>query len=538
MKKPVNEMHSSAAGFRKTVLDEWNNTQQSFDEHVTIQKLFERQVTLTPDNKAVFFGDEVVTYQELNNKANKLALRLHVAGIKPETIVGIVCERSLEMMFGILGIIKAGGAYLPLSPNDPSERLNIIIQDSALPVLLMQRKFAGKLDFDGLIIYLDDFAADDGMLVGNLPIVNKSTDLLYVIYTSGSTGMPKGVMIEHRSLVNRLTWMQQAYPLTADDIILQKTPYNFDVSVWELFWWMLTGAAVCLLMPNGEKNPIAIINTVNDKKISVMHFVPSMLGVFIDYIRGKDTIAALSSLRLIFTSGEALLPAHVEGFYKELNSMNGKRLINLYGPTEATVDVTHHECTEGDNLRSVTIGKPISNTRIYIVDGQNELIGANDEGQLLIAGTGVARGYLNRVELTAEKFIDDIFHGAGKLYKSGDLASWGPDGNINFIGRMDHQVKIRGLRIELGEIEAVLIKHPLVKESLLHVWRYSESVIIIAAYYVASIDIEQVELKAFMKKCLPEYMVPSCFIRVDAFPLSVNGKIDRKALPDPLVATL
>ena len=513
------------------ILNTFNDTDYPFDEDITIQELFEKQVKRNPDSTAVIFEDGVLTYSELNNRVNALALHLRKNGVVRDKIVGIMCERSFEMIIGILGIIKAGGAYMPISVTEPVNRINLLMEDSCIDLLVIQNKFSNKISFGGTTIILDDFK-DIKEPHENLPIINKSTDLVYIIYTSGSTGLPKGVMIEHKSLINRLFWMQRAYPINEDDVILQKTPFNFDVSVWELFWWQIIGAKVCFLSPGAEKNPIALINTIEKYKVSVMHFVPSMLGVFLEYLSDRDIEKQLYALRLVFASGEALPARYVNLFNSKLNYKNNRKLINLYGPTEATIDVTHYDCSLGEIHNKIPIGKPIDNTKIYITDGNHNLLGVNEEGELLIAGTGLARGYLNKGELTSQKFIDNHFTSSGKMYKTGDMVKWTEDGNIEFIDRMDNQVKIRGLRIELGEIESVLLKHPAINDCIIHTKKHTESVIIIIAYYIASQIIDPKELKSFLRLYLPDYMVPNQFMKLDAIPLSPNGKADRKALPD------
>jgi amino acid adenylation domain-containing protein len=512
------------------VLNEFNNTESFFDDAITIQELFELQTSRTPNRTAVLYGDESLTYHELNTKANALAWHLRRIGVEREQLVGLMCERSFEMMIGILGIIKAGGAYLPLSPSDPADRITMLIEDSNTNVLLTQKSFAGKVQFKGAVVALEDFieAADSCQ---NPPLINNSTDLVYVIYTSGSTGIPKGVMVEHRSVVNRLNWMQKEYPITSNDVILQKTPFNFDVSVWELFWWFMEGAKVCFLPPRGEKNPLVIIDTINKKGITVMHFVPSLLGVFLGYLSGKKDIK-LSSLRLVFSSGEALPGKYVTQFEAILNKDCSNKLVNLYGPTEATVDVTYYDCSLGTLKGKIPIGKPIDNTRIYIVSDDMQLLGVGRAGELLIAGVGLARGYLNRVELTSEKFIDAPFNLNGKVYKTGDLARWFNDGNIEYIGRIDNQVKIRGLRIELGEIEETLLKHESIKDCVIDTRQYSESITIIIAYYISIKEVTVIELKDFLGLSLPEYMIPNQFVKLTRIPLSANGKVDRKSLPE------
>jgi amino acid adenylation domain-containing protein len=459
---------------------------------------------------------------------------LRAEGVRPGDIVALMVERSFAMILGIIGIIKAGGAYLPISPDNPPERIAFMVKNGGVKILLVQQKTAGRTAFEGLTINLDDPEVYRGS-TANPAIVNTPRDLAYVIYTSGSTGRPKGVMIEHRSLVNRLHWMQHAYPIGEYDVILQKTPYTFDVSVWELFWWALQGAKLCFLMPGGERNPLAIVETIRKQNVSVMHFVPSMLNVFLGYLEGKKATVqtSLASVRRVFASGEALTPSHVKKFNDIWSSRTNVRLTNLYGPTEATVDVTYFDCPAHNDFETIPIGRPIHNTRLYVIkDHQQTAIG--EPGELCIAGIGLARGYLNNPALTDEKFTDNPANPGERIYRTGDIARWLPDGNIEYLGREDHQVKIRGLRIELGEIENNIREYPGITDCVAQVKKYSESVILIIAYVVCKSDLDIDGLKSHLKKHLPDYMIPNRFEKLTEMPLTPSGKADRKALPEPV----
>src|SRR6267378_3332020 len=330
---------------------QFNHTETTFPDNVTLQELIEAQVNKHSFETAVIcdhdkvFGVSPLTYAQLNDKVNQLAHLLRAEGVRPGAIVAVMVERSFAMIIGILGIVKAGGAYLPVSPDNPPDRVDYMLKDGGVKVLLVQNKTASRIIWGGLIINLDDLDIYRGA-TSNPAVLNRPQDLAYVIYTSGSTGKPKGVMIEHRSLVNRLHWMQQTYPIDESDVVLQKTPYYFDVSVWELFWWALQGAKLCFLMPGGERNPLAIVETIRKHHVSVMHFVPSMLNVFLEYLDGKAANVVkrdLASVRRVFASGEALTPSHVRKFNDIWGSKTGVRLMNLYGPTEATVDVTYFD---------------------------------------------------------------------------------------------------------------------------------------------------------------------------------------------------
>jgi len=518
---------------------EFNRTEAAFPDHATVQELIEAQFAKCASATAVIcdydkvFGVPSLACAQLNEKANQLAHWLRATGIGPGHIVALMVERSFAMMIGILGIIKAGAAYLPLSSDNPPARTDYMLKDAGVRVLLVHAKTAGRTTFQGLIVNLDD----PGIYRGpekNPVIVNQARDLAYVIYTSGSTGQPKGVMIEHRSLVNRLHWMQHAYPIDADDVILQKTPYYFDVSVWELFWWALQGAKLCFLMPRGESNPLAIVETIRKHRVTVLHFVPSMLNVFLGYLDGKDdrVLQGLASVRRVFASGEALLPGHVRQFNNILGTRIGARLTNLYGPTEATVDVSYYDCPPRNDFEKVPIGRPIHNTRLYVMrDGRQMAVG--EAGELCIAGVGLARGYLNNQALTDEKFVDNPGNPGERIYRTGDVARWLPDGNIEYLGREDHQVKIRGLRIELGEIENTIRDYPGVADCVCVARKYSENVILIIAYLVCRSEVEIEGLKQYLKKYLPEYSIPNHFEILDKIPLTPSGKADREALPEP-----
>jgi amino acid adenylation domain-containing protein len=487
----------------------------------------------TPNNIAVVFEDKKLTYKELNEKANRLAKTLRERGVKPDDIVAIMAERSLDMIVGIMAILKAGGAYLPIDPEYPEDRIKYIFEDSKADIILTQNKFMEKVLLDGQKIRLEDESAyaDEG---DNLEIINTSKDLAYVIYTSGSTGLPKGVMIEHHSVINRINWMQKSYPISEADIIMQKTTYTFDVSVWELFWWSFAGASVCLLPPKGERDPEVILNCIEKNKITTMHFVPSMFNGFMLYVYVKEEKNRLSGLRQIFCCGEALTKKQVEMFGSLTENI---RLINLYGPTEATVDVSYYECLKEESSNSIPIGKPIDNISLYIIGSNNQLQPIGVAGELCISGVGLARGYLNKAELTKEKFIENPFIKGERMYKTGDLARWLTDGNIEYLGRIDHQVKIRGFRIELGEIEAVLKKHPAVKETVVVARNIKGDLNV--SRLIAYLTLEGEEkpsdelLQGFLRSKLPDYMVPSYFITLENIPLTSNGKVNTKALPEP-----
>jgi len=531
----------AATGADLARIVQFNRTETAFPDNVTLQELIEAQIDTHASDTAVIcdhdktFGVPSLTYAQLNDKVNQLAHVLTAEGAGPGHVVAMMVERSFAMIIGILGILKAGAAYLPVSPDNPRDRIDYMLKDGGVRILLVHARTAGRFAFRGLTINLDGLDIYRGS-TANPAILNKPQDLAYVIYTSGSTGKPKGVMIEHRSLVNRLHWMQQAYPIDESDVILQKTPYYFDVSVWELFWWALQGAKLCFLAPGGEKHPLAIVETIKKHHVTVMHFVPSMLNVFLEYLDGKDAnvLSGLASVRRVFASGEALTPSHVRKFNDILGSKTGARLTNLYGPTEATVDVSYFDCPVHNDFATIPIGRPIQNTRLYIIrDGHQLAIG--EAGELCIAGIGLARGYLNNPSLTDEKFTDNPVKPGERIYRTGDIARWLPDGNIEYLGREDHQVKIRGLRIELGEIENTIREYPGITDCVAMVKKYSENIILIIAYVVGKSDLEIDGLKHYLEKHLPDYMIPNRFEKIDEMPVTPSGKADRKALPEPVI---
>ena len=513
---------------RHQLLVEFNDTAAEYPKDKCVHQLFEEQVERTPDAVAVVFENEQLSYQELNAKANQLAHHLRKLGVGPDVLVGICVERSLGMIVGLLGILKAGGAYVPLDPSYPKDRIAFMLEDAAPAVLLTQEKLLTDLpEYAGQTVCLDSGWDEIEQEPASNPIINVTHEnLVYVIYTSGSTGKAKGAMNEHCGIVNRLLWMQEEYGLTADDRVLQKTSFSFDVSVWEFFWPLIVGAQLVVARPEGHKDPAYLVETVRKTNITTIHFVPSMLAVFLE----ADGIEGCQTLKRVISSGEALSVALQERFFARSTA----QLHNLYGPTEAAVDVAYWQCSSGSTFASVPIGRPIANTQCYVLDGGIEPVPLGVAGELYIGGVQVGRGYLNRPELTAEKFIANPF-GAGRLYKTGDLVRWLADGNLEFLGRLDDQVKVRGFRIELGEVETALLQHPAVREVVVVAREDVPGDKRLVAYTVQKKDqsFEVSDLRQFLKATLPEYMVPSTFVVLDSIPLSSNGKTDRRALPIP-----
>ncbi|CAJ3173959.1 syringomycin synthetase [Burkholderia pseudomallei] len=522
---------------RKQVVYAWNATERDYPIEQCIHQLFEAQVDRKPEAIALTFDGQRLSYAELNARANRLAHYLQARGVGPDRLVALCAERGIEMVVGLLAILKAGGAYVPLDPSHPPERLRRMLDDTNPVAVLVDDIGADALaSFESHVaarsprVHLSrDIAQWRACSLANPPTPREraARRLAYVIYTSGSSGEPKGVMNEHRGVVNRLWWMQQTYALDERDAVLQKTPFSFDVSVWEFFWPLMSGARLVIAKPEGHKDPAYLSELIDRERVTTLHFVPSMLQAFLE---DEGAARGCGSVKRVMCSGEALPPSLVKRFYRCLPDA---RLHNLYGPTEAAVDVTAWACDAEEGGASVPIGRPIANTRIYVLDGYGQPVPRGVAGELYIGGVQVARGYLNRPELTRERFVDDPFVAGGRLYKTGDLARWRTDGSLEYLGRNDFQVKIRGFRIELGEIEAQLAKVAGVRETVV-LARDSGSPAgekRLVAYYTGNADVAALREQA--TRHLPAYMVPSAYVRLDAWPLTPNGKLDRRALPAP-----
>ena len=501
------------------VLDKFNQTTHTVPPTTLIGPI-EAQAARTPNATALEYGDASLTYAELNARANRLAHHLQSCGAGPGTVAAVSVPRSVELIVALLAVLKAGAAYLPLDPDYPAARLAYMLQDAA-PVCAVT-DHADRLPKDtGTPLVVLDGLDVSGYLWTNPPRALTPAHPAYVIYTSGSTGRPKGVVVPHSAIDNRLRWMQHEYRLTAGDRVLQKTPSSFDVSVWEFFWPLREGATLVVAEPGGHKDPAYLARMIREQAVTTCHFVPSMLQVF---LADPGTAGCRDVLRRVFCSGEAL-PRETVGLFGR--ALPGVELHNLYGPTEAAVDVTYHACAP-DATGPVPIGRPVWNTRLYVLDPAGQPCPVGLPGELCLAGQQLADGYLNRPELTATRFVADPFGEPGsRMYRTGDLARWMKNGEVEYLGRTDHQVKLRGQRIELGEIESALAAQPgvdgacaLVREDRL-------------VGYVTG-DADPASLRAALARELPEHMVPSAVVVLGAFPLSPNGKLDRHALPDPV----
>jgi amino acid adenylation domain-containing protein len=519
---------------RHQVVSEFNNTKADYPSKKTLLDLFDEQVERTPNRAAVTYLQRTWSFAELQVISRKIATWLQRRdSLAVGDLVGVMLPREAYLIPSIFGVLQADCAYVPIDPELPADRINTIAEDAKLKIIITRSAFASKIDARGTIIVdLDRALPEIEEIAAPLSARKaKGNDLAYVLYTSGSTGKPKGVMIEHHAVINRILWMQKEYPIGEKDVILQKTPIVFDVSVWELFWWSITGARLVLLKPGDEKIPLDMMQTIDDYGVTVMHFIPSMLSAFLTVCDGDADLEKLKSLRLVFASGEALKPGHAADFGRALHRTLGTRLINLYGPTEATVDVSHYECTFDESETVIPIGKPIDNTAFFIVGKTNEVLPIGVAGELCIAGAGVARGYLGNEKLTTEKFVTSPFEPYPRMYRTGDLARWTSSGNVEFLGRIDHQVKIRGFRIELGEIENILASHPAIEDCAVLVREKSDDKYLVG-YYVAKTIVEDRNIKTFLGSKLPDYMIPIAFVHLEKMPLTVSGKTNRKALPE------
>jgi amino acid adenylation domain-containing protein len=530
---------------RRQVVHGWNDTARDYDRaDRCVHELIAAQAARTPHTIALESEAGTMTYGELEAAADAMAARLRSAGVGAESVVAIHLDRSAEMVVAALAAMKAGGAYLPVDPSYPAARRLFMLEDAGARVLVTSAALRSALPVPcGVTLLLaDDDSADaqpcpaspesassESVSTDASSVSADADGLAYVIYTSGSTGKPKGAMNAHRGVVNRLLWMQDAYSLGAGDAVLQKTPFSFDVSVWELFWPLISGARLVLARPEGHKDPTYLRDVIAQSGITTLHFVPSMLRPFLE----NDGLEACAALKRVVCSGEAL-PADLRDRFAA--RLPGVALHNLYGPTECAVDVTHWTCG-ADGGATVPIGRPVANTGIHVVGADGQPVPAGFPGELCIAGVQVGRGYLARPAMTAERFVPDPFSATpgARMYRTGDLARRRDDGVVEFLGRLDHQVKVRGFRIELGEIEAAVASHPQVREAAVLARTDGPGGVRLVAYVVKQGDEQPAaaDLRAHLSSRLPEHMVPAAFVPMDALPLTPSGKLDRRALPEP-----
>ncbi|WP_431041735.1 amino acid adenylation domain-containing protein [Streptomyces sp. P1-3] len=507
---------------RRRVLTGWNDTAVEVPSGSLVE-LFEAQVARTPDAVSVVFEGAEVSYAQLDARANQVARHLLGQGVGLESVVGVRLERGVELVVALLGVLKAGAAYLPVDPGLPAERVEFMLADAGASVVVSAETFSSLA------------GVESGALSESERGVLRGDQAAYVLFTSGSTGRPKGVVVSHSGIVNRLAWMQSRFGLVPGERVLQKTPFGFDVSVWEFFWPLIEGGVLVVARPGGHRDPAYVAEVIAAERVSTVHFVPSMLEAFL----GDPAAAGASgSLRRVVCSGEALTTGVQDRFFEVLGEQ--VELHNLYGPTEASVDVTAWQCHAGEPV--VPIGGPVANTRLYVLDAALQPVPVGVSGELYIAGVQLARGYASRAGLTAERFVASPYGEPGeRLYRTGDLARWDDHGQLEYLGRADEQVKIRGFRIEPGEIQAVIAAHPQVAQAAVIAREDAPGGKRLVAYVVPAEDTDSDELVQeigrFAAKRLPEYMVPSAVVTLDGLPLTVNGKLDRKALPAPEYST-
>ena len=544
---------------REQLLEGFAGERVRYEGGETLVARLSAQVARTPEAIAVTDERAAVTYAALDARATALAQRLRELGVGAGVLVGVCAERSVELVVALVAVVKAGGAYVPIDPEYPRERVAYMLADSGVGVVLTQARLVAALPVlaasgaellvleggvdapaDLQIPRLAALARDDSAAALPLPLpLPAPDDPAYMIYTSGSTGQPKGAVNAHRGIVNRLAWMQAEYQLTPTDVVLQKTPFSFDVSVWEFFWPLLTGARLVMARPGGHRDTAYLADVMQQHGVTVCHFVPSMLRAFL----ADPAASQATSLRAVMASGEALPPDVVAQCYGVLPAA---RLHNLYGPTECAVDVSYWACPPSTTPPAVVpIGRAVANTRLYVLDARQQPVPIGVPGELYLAGVQVGLGYHNRPALTAERFVADPYAPAAeraagaapaRMYRTGDRARWRADGTVEYLGRLDFQVKLRGFRIELGEIESALLTHEHVRDCVVVARAADGGEQRLVAYIVCD-DARPTtsELRSFLLTTLPDYMVPSAFVVLDALPLSSNGKVDRRALPDPRV---
>ncbi|MGW4242848.1 non-ribosomal peptide synthase/polyketide synthase [Nocardia sp. NPDC004722] len=531
--RPVGDIELLTEAERARVLTDWNATAHPVAP-ATLVSLFDQRALACPDAPALEFEGATLSYGEFADRVHRLARKLVESGVGPESRVALAIRRSTDLLVGMYAILAAGGAYVPVDPDQPAQRADYVLDASGPVAILTTARDGFTTARDIPVLHIDTLALD-GYAAGPLTDADRRAPLrdsnaCYVIFTSGSTGRPKGVAVSHAAVVNRLVWGQARYGLTPADVVMQKTPFTFDVSVWELFWPLQIGARLVVAAPDGHRDPKYLAELIIRAGITHAHFVPSMMAVFVT----EPAAANCTGLRHVFASGEGL----PTGTARKLRELTGARLHNLYGPTEAAVEVTYHEVTDADTA-FVPMGRPVWNTETYVLDARLHPVAPGVAGELYLAGDQLARGYLGRPDLSADRFVANPFSAGERMYRTGDLVTWTADGELNYLGRTDFQVKLRGLRIELGEIEAALLSQPGVDQAVVVVRSDAHAGDQLAAYLVREPGtvIDPDAVKAALGSALPGYMVPAAFVVLDAFPVNASGKLDRAALPAPVFET-
>ena len=523
---------------RAQLLVEWNETKADYRDDTCIHELFEEQVEKTPDEIALIFGKAQLTYGQLNSRANQLAHFLKARGVGPEVPVGVCIERSIEMVVGLLAILKAGGAYVGLEPTHPAERISFMLRDSGARLLLTEQRLGKTFaSWGGECIYLDSEWPEIPVAPVENPANTASVaKTAYVLYTSGSTGQPKGVVSEHRASINRFAWMWRTYPFAEGEVCCQKTSLSFGDSIWEIFGPLLQGVPLVLIPDEVVKDPKFLIGALSANKVTRLVLVPSLLRLILE--SSEDLAQQLDALRYCVCSGETLPVELAKSFREQIPHAT---LINLYGSTEVAADVMCYEVINTNDLSSIPIGKPIANTNVFILDSNLQPVPLGALGEIYVGGEGLARGYLNNAKLTAEKFVAHGFSSrpGSRMFRTGDIGRYLPDGNIEYHGRRDRQVKVRGYRIELREIEAQLAIHPRVHQAVVVASDSERGDRQLVAYIVAAEEAPtDTELRAHLRIKLPDYMIPSAFVLLEALPLTSSGKVNWLALPRPTCAQL
>lgn len=504
---------------RRQILYEFNDTKQEHNNDKCFHILFEEQVAKTPDNVALVFEDISLTYYELNRKANCLANILRIKGVEPNKIVGLIAERSIERIVGLLAILKSGGAYLPIDPEYPIERVKYIIEDSGIDILLTYGNQITEIPFKGERIDIGSKEIYDSEGV-NLPNINRFSDLAYIIYTSGTTGKPKGVMVEHKNLYNYIYAFLKEFKVNENDVVLQQASYSFDAFVEELYPALIKGASVALTQKEDLLDMQRLVALIKKWNVTMISCSPLLLNEI-------NKLPKMDSIHTYISGGDVLKPEYIGNLLKYAN------VYNTYGPTETTVCASYYRCNPDTHYSNIPLGKPISNYKIYILDNNRMLLPIGVPGELCISGLGVTRGYINRPETTAEKFVESPYYEGERIYRTGDLARWLPDGNIEYLGRIDNQVNIKGYRIELEEIESQLMSFDGVQEAVVIDREDETGNKYLCAYITGVNEFDFDNIRNHLARFLPSYMIPSYIIKVESIPVTPNGKVDRRALPKP-----